>query len=236
MELVCYGTAVFLSLTRTWCRGSESLCCVCLHPSVCPFQQAGKGPNLIVEDEWRRNLVGDELPLDTKPVLPKKKKRPAGDVTISLSRTAHSDLPKDETLPAKNKNLPAEEDNFSCSPAANSDQPKNKKLPAGEDKSSFLPTANSNLPKKKRRQAEEDMFTLSPKAISLFPKLDKDGLEYLRDIVDGEDNSFTFKFWEQCFPETCQEIVLEGVRAIPKTDATMQLRLKKRFWNFRQFQ
>ena len=67
---------------------------------------------------------------------------------------------------------------------------------------------------KKRNPAGHDHFSLSSSAKGVFPKLDRRGLAYLRNVVDSNDNSFTFMFWEQCFPKACEDIILEEVRAL----------------------
>lgn len=67
---------------------------------------------------------------------------------------------------------------------------------------------------KKRNPAGHDHFSLSSSAKRVFPKLDRPGLEYLRNVVNSNDNSFTFMFWEQCFPKACEDIILEEVRVL----------------------
>lgn len=47
---------------------------------------------------------------------------------------------------------------------------------------------------KKRNPAGHDHFSLSSSAKGVFKKLDRPGLEYLQNVVNSNDNSFTFMF------------------------------------------
>ena len=66
----------------------------------------------------------------------------------------------------------------------------------------------------KRNSVGRDHFSLSSSAKGVFPKMDRRGLALLRNVVNSNDNSFTFMFWEPCFPRACEDISLEEVRVL----------------------
>lgn len=46
-----------------------------------------------------------------------------------------------------------------------------------------------------------------------LPKLDKSGLAFARDAIDGRGNSFTMAFLEQTLPRTSEEVIIDEVKA-----------------------
>ena len=69
----------------------------------------------------------------------------------------------------------------------------------------------SEAHKRRHKHRGGKKFTLSGELKARLPKLDKAGLEVLRDFGNGKDKSLPFKFFEATFPVTCQDIVLKEV-------------------------
>ena len=69
----------------------------------------------------------------------------------------------------------------------------------------------SEAHKRRHKHRGGKKFTLSGELKARLPKLDKAGLEVLRDFGNGKDKSLPFKFFEETFPVTCQDIVLKEV-------------------------
>lgn len=68
---------------------------------------------------------------------------------------------------------------------------------------------------KERRKNPPADDTLSPSTLGdgRLPKLDKAGLAFVRDAIDGKGNSFTMAFLEQTIPKASEDAILEEVRA-----------------------
>ena len=69
----------------------------------------------------------------------------------------------------------------------------------------------SEAHKRRHKHRGGKTFTLSGELKVRLPKLDKAGLEILRDFGNGKDKPLSFKFFEEAFPITCQDIVLKEV-------------------------
>lgn len=92
-------------------------------------------------------------------------------------------------------------------------------LPVPEDELGWvlegLPLdVESEAYKRRHKHRGGKKFTLSGELKARLPKLDKAGLEVLRYFIDGKDKSLPFKFFEEAFPTTCQDIVLKEVRIL----------------------
>lgn len=66
--------------------------------------------------------------------------------------------------------------------------------------------------KRRHKHAGGDKFQLAPSLIDRLPKLNRTGLNVLRNFIDGKDKSLPFKFFEEAFPPACQDVILTEVR------------------------
>ena len=69
----------------------------------------------------------------------------------------------------------------------------------------------SEAHKRRHKHRGGKKFTLSGELKARLLKLDRAGLEVLRNFNNGKDKSLPFKFFEEAFPITCQDIVLKEV-------------------------
>lgn len=76
-------------------------------------------------------------------------------------------------------------------------------LPKDEESEAF---------KRRNKHKGSRHFTLSNDLLQRLPKVDREGLEAVRDCVDGKGAALPFRFFKEAFPEECQDIVIDEVR------------------------
>ncbi|CAM9841615.1 unnamed protein product [Pylaiella littoralis] len=73
-------------------------------------------------------------------------------------------------------------------------------LPKDEESEAF---------KRRNKHQGSRHFTLSNDLLQRLPKVDREGLEAVRDCVDGKGAALPFRFFKEAFPEECQDIVID---------------------------
>lgn len=68
--------------------------------------------------------------------------------------------------------------------------------------------------KRRHKHVGGNRCSLSGALKDRLPKMDKGGLDILRNLIRGKDKSLPFKFFEECFPQKSQDIPEGGEKRI----------------------